>query len=266
MLSFFECRHSDKDKPILLMINPDSRAHTTQRTGAGLDIATLLRKTTVLAELPEDALHELAVAARGEHFDAATLINAAGQPLARVRLVVKGAVEILARRSNGTEVVLGDIGPGGWATWVGCFAPQPPDHDFYSTPDATFIALPVDLVREIAFRYPALFPRVIADLGVRMRQLMEWTGDSVLLGSEQRMAYLIYLLARMQGNLANNGHGTVQVTQSRLAQLARCSRQSANLLVGALERRGLINGGYGRFDIADMARLIAFIESDPEPS
>lgn len=248
------------------MRNSDRRPPPSRRPAnrAGVDVEAFLHRSPVLAELPEQALRGLAVAARVEHFEGATLLNPAGSPLARLRLVVQGTVEIFARNASGTEVVLGDIGPGGWATWIGCFAPQPPDHDFYSSPNATYIALPTDLVREVAQRHPAMFPRVIADLGVRTRQLLEWTGDSVLLGAEQRMAKLIHLLARMRGDLNNTGSGTAHVTQARLAQLARCSRQSANRLVGALERRGLIRAGYGHFDILDTARLVAFIEGDAD--
>ena len=96
-------------------------------------------------------------------------------------------------------------------------------------------------------------------MGQRLRQLMEWTGESVLLGPEQRMAKLIHLLARLHGLPAADG--TLPVTQARLARMARCSRQSANQLLGALEARGLIATDYGRFRIRDLAVLQAFIET-----
>jgi CRP-like cAMP-binding protein len=224
------------------------------------DIASLLKHNHVLKPLPQVALSELAAAATLEHFTTGALLNAAGQPLGKLRLVVRGHVEIIARHVSGAEVALGDVGPGGWATWVGCFSPHPPDHDFTASADSTFVALPTALVRELARRHPELYPSVIADLGVRMRQLMEWTGESVLLGPEQRMAKLIHLLSRLHGTADNRA--TLLVTQARLASLARCSRQSANQLVGALERRGLIEAHYGRFEITDMAALLAFVESD----
>ena len=93
-----------------------------------------------------------------------------------------------------------------------------------------------------------------------MRLLMEWSGQSVLLGPEQRMAKLLHLLARAHG--VNGSGGLVPVTQARLAQIARCSRQTANQLIGALEQRGLVGTGYGRFEIPDMAALDAFSASD----
>ena len=76
------------------------------------------------------------------------------------------------------------------------------------------------------------------------------------------MAKLIHLLARLQGTADNRA--TLQVTQARLARMARCSRQSANQLIGALAQRGLVEAKYGRFEIADMSALLAFIETLPE--
>jgi CRP-like cAMP-binding protein len=226
------------------------------------EIESLLKRTEVFGGLPEEDLRELAAAARIEQFKRPTLLNAAGHSLACLRLVLQGHLEIIARRPSGDEVAFGEIGPGGWATWLGCFVPKPPDHDFYSSANARFLALPVGVVRSVARRRPELFPRVIADIGVRMRQLMEWTGDSVLLGPQQRMAKLIHLLARMHGAALDGG--VVPVTQSRLARVARCSRQSANALLQSLEARGLIAARYGRYEIRSLARLVEFIEADPE--
>lgn len=225
------------------------------------DIVSIMQRDGVLQVLGSEAHVELAAAARVETYATPTLLNPAGQPLTSLRLVLSGHIEVIARRASGDEVVLGDIGPGGWATWVACLSLMPPDHDFYSSPDLRCIAIPAPLVRQVCERYPAIYPRIIADLGVRMRHLMEWTGDSVLLGPEQRMAKLIHLLARMH-KLPEVG-GVLQVTQSRLARMARCSRQSANTLLGALEARGLIATAYGRFEIHDMRALQAFIASDP---
>lgn len=242
------------------MTNPDPATDPFPETPSA--VMDRLRQAAVLAELPDDVLRTMSAAARIERFALPTLLNAAGHPLERLRLVVQGGVDIIARRAAGQEVVLGDIGPGGWATWVGCFAPQPPDHDFYSTTEAVYISLPVTQVREVALAHPAMFPRVIADLGIRMRQLMAWTGDSVLLGPEQRMAKLIQLLARIQGERNESGSCIIRVTQQRLAQLARCSRQSANTLVGGLERRGLVLVKYGSVEIPDRQQLDAFIDQE----
>ena len=226
----------------------------------GTEIERLLHGSDVLRALPADERATLAAASRIERYTSPTLLNAAHEPLLWLRLVLLGHIEIIARRASGQEVALGDIGVGGWATWVGCFSPRPPDHDFYSASKASYLASPTRLVRAAAARHPAIFPLVITDLGVRMRQLMEWAGASVLLGPEQRMAKLLHLMARMHGVSGNSG--AVHVTQTRLAQVAGCSRQSANLLLGGLAKRGLIFAHYGRFEIPDVTRLAAFIAEE----
>jgi CRP-like cAMP-binding protein len=257
MLGFLarrDCRNDDKKQDLWLMIDPSSR----------VDVMSLLRRSDVFSVLSDDALDRLAASGRVERFDARVLLNAAGTPLTWLRLVVLGHIEIVASRKTGEEVALASIGRGGWVTWAGCFADQPPDYDFYSSGDACFVALSSARVREIAEQHTVLYRRIIQEMGVRLRQLMEWTAESVLLNPEQRMAKLIHLLARTHGIGTNSG--ILPVTQARLASLAGCSRQSANALLKALEQRGLIQIAYGRYKIQDMVRLEVFIESAHEGS
>ena len=190
---------------------------------------------TVLGRLGQDLLEELASHARVERYEVPTLLNAAGTPLQWLRLVVQGHIEIVARSASGKEVSISDVGPGAWATWLPCFLPAALDHDLCAAADSCFIALPVSEVRRCCEAHPEIFPWIMQDIGQRLRLLLEWTSQSILMGPEQRMAKLIHILARDQkiGGLS----GTLNVTQVRLAGLARCSRQSANTLLGALEKR-----------------------------
>ncbi len=221
-----------------------------------------LLQPTVVGRLGDSVLEEIAAVARVERYAMPTLIHAAGEPLQYLRLVVEGHIDIVVRTASGNEVTLTDIGPGGWATWLPCFVPMPPEHDFYSAADSCFVALPVAEVKCYFERHPQLYPWVIAEIGQRLRLLMEWTGQSVLIGPEQRMAKLIHILVRDQK--IRSSPATLNVTQQRLAGLARCSRQSANTLLGALEKRGLIRLAYGKCDIPDLAQLAAFAEADQD--
>jgi CRP/FNR family cyclic AMP-dependent transcriptional regulator len=231
------------------MVNPRS----------DIDIRAFL-EPTVLGRLGPACLDEIVGFARVERYELPTLLNAAGSPLQWLRLVVDGHIEIVARRASGKEVAVSDVGRGSWATWLPCFVPNPPEHDFYSGAASCFIALPVQEVRALCVRHPELYPWIIAEIGQRLRLLMEWTGQSVLVGPEQRMAKLIHLLARDQ-KLKGNA-GTLVANQTRLASLARCSRQTANTLLGQLEKRGLVSLSYGKFEVLDMAKLVAFADEE----
>ena len=222
-----------------------------------VDAAALLKRS-VFGVLEPTALGQLQASARVERFNRPTLLNAAGTPVTSLRLVVSGQIAIVARRASGAEVALGDVGVDRWATWLACFAPTPPDHDFWSSASCTCVAFPVATVRAICTENPQIYPLVIAEIGTSMRMLMEWAGQSVLVSPEQRMAKLLCLLARAQ-SVTGKG-GTLRVNQQRLAQLARCSRQSANALLGSLEQKGLIRIAYARFEIDDLPKLAAFAE------
>lgn len=215
---------------------------------------------TVFGRLGPELLEEIVACARVERYDIPTLLNAAGEPLQWLRLVIEGHIELVARRASGVEVTISDIGPGAWATWLPCFVPVAPEHDFRCGASSCFIALPVKEVRAFCERHPQIYPLVFAEVSQRMRLLMEWTGQSVLIGPEQRMAKLIHILARDQK--IRTSPCTLLVTQSRLASLARCSRQSANTLLGSLEKRGLIHLAYGKCDIPDLARLAEFADRE----
>ena len=224
-----------------------------------LDIRAFL-KPTVFGQLGPDVLNTVARCAVVERFETPTLLNAAGIPLERLRLVVDGNIAIIARKASGKEIVISEVGARGWASWLPCFVPTPSSYDFYSGAKSCFIALPVNDVQRICLEYPALYPLIIGEIGLRFRLLMDWTTQSVLLGPEQRMAKLILILAQGQNFVGNTC--SIAITQNRLASLARCSRQSASVLLGSLEKKGLIHMQYGRCDIPDLAELTAFADAE----
>lgn len=230
------------------MANPDSSVNVRQHL-----------QSTVFGALGDAVLDDACRMARIEHFKVPTLLCAAGQEADYLRLVVHGHIEIIARNALGEEFKFGLIATGGWATWLNCFMETPAEHDFCSSGPACFIALPAAKVRELCERYPKLYPLIIRQIGRRMRLLLAWTGQSVLVGPLQRMAKLLYVLALEQQ--AKDNRATLHITQARLASLALCSRQTANALLRELVAMGLISSAYRRFEVPDLNRLAAFADA-----
>ena len=222
------------------------------------DLRSLLQ-ATAFGALGEEALNAACRSARIEQFKVPTVLSMAGEQPSYLRLVVKGHIEVIARNSSGAEFVVGYITAGGWATWLACFMDRPPENDFYSSPSATLIALPITEVRALCERFPQIYPLIIRQIGRRMRLLIEWTGQSVLVGPVQRMAKLLHILAREQQVAAYTV--TLHISQARLASLARCSRQTANELIGVLEQKGLVVRGYSAIEIPHPNRLAVFADA-----
>ena len=220
--------------------------------------------STVFGAAGSEALDDMVQVARIEHFKRPSLLSAAGEHPTHLRLVLSGHIEVIARHVSGSEIVVGHITPGGWATWLSVFMGQAPAQDFYSSASASCLTLPIEEVRAFCARHPQTYPMIIRMIGHRMRLLIEWTGQSVLAAPVQRMAKLLSILAQEQQPAAGQGSITLHVTQARLASQARCSRQTANQLLHQLEHRGLIVSAYGQFAIPDWVRLDQFADGDPE--
>ena len=136
-----------------------------------VDTAALLKRS-VFGVLEPTAFGQLQASARVERYSRPTLLNAAGTPVTSLRLVVSGQIAIVARQLSGNEVALGDVGVGRWATWLACFVPAPPDHDFWSSASCTCVAFPAAIVRAICAAHPQVYPPIMAEIGVSMRILV----------------------------------------------------------------------------------------------
>ncbi len=235
------------------MTNPNSDPDVRERLAS-----------TVFGAVGSEALDDMVRVARIEHFKRPSLLSAAGERPHHLRLVLSGHIQVIARHVSGSEIVVGHITPGGWATWLSVFMDQAPAQDFYSSASASCLTLPIEEVRAFCVRHPQTYPMIIRMIGHRMRLLIEWTGQSVLAAPVQRMAKLLSILAQEQQPAAGQGSITLHVTQARLAIQARCSRQTANQLLHQLEQRGLIVSAYGQFAIPDWSRLDKFADGDPE--
>ncbi len=219
---------------------------------------------TVFGAAGPDALEDILQVVRVEHFKMPTLLSAAGEHPPHLRLVLSGHIEVIARHVSGSEIVVGHIAAGGWATWLSVFMAQAPTHDFYSSVSSSFLTFPMDEVRLFCARHPETYPMIIRMIGHQMRLLIEWTGQSVLASPVQRMAKLLSILAQGHQQQSESRSITLHVTQARLASQARCSRQTANQLLQQLEQEGLIVSAYGQFKIPDWTRLDQFADGNLE--
>lgn len=222
-----------------------------------------LESCRLVGQLPKAAIDALTASARIQHFKVPTRLNVANEPLEHLRLVLDGHIEILERTLSGEEASIAMLGPRNWVTWLGCFDDRPSHYDFYSSANCTAIAIPCPQVRQIADQFPLLYRLVIGAIGDRFRLLMEWTTSSALLEQERRIAKLLYMISRLNTDLAPSP--TIHYTQDKLAVLARCTRQTMSLALKKLEQLGLIALKYKRIEIVEPERLKAFAE-DSQPS
>ena len=221
-------------------------------TSIGLDI---LAASPVFGDLPQEALSALAALCTEERYVAPTLLAGRGDRPDRLWHVMEGSVEIGLYSESGRAARLTPTLPGGWATWLACFQEAPLPHDLWTGQNTRLAAFPADAVRTLAVRFPQVYPRVIQRIGERMRDLIGWSLAASLSDPEQRLAYLLTVMARQAG-----GDGPIELvlTQDRIAAAGMGTRQRVARLLRALSDRGLIEQKYGRVRILSAPRLEAF--------
>ena len=215
-------------------------------------------KETLFGRFESDALNDIASQARFEYYKSQVVIQAAGTLPTVLRLVVQGHIKLLTTTRVGKEVCLSQIGPGGWATWLPCLIPAATSYDLCSATDSIYIAISAQRLREFCEKHPKIYPLILSEVNQRMDLLISWVGQASLMPQQQRLAMLIYLLARDQKVIASNG--ILNVNQNRLAELCGHSRQTVNHLLGELESQGLLAIEYGRLVIPSLALLSAYAE------
>lgn len=215
-----------------------------------------LLSSSLFGQFGEDSLNAICQVAQIQQFEVPTLIGAAGQMPTHLYWVVHGSIEVIARHAAGDEFVIALITPGRWSSWISCFSDQAPDNDFYAAAKSTLIALPIASVQRFCQTHPEGFVPIIRQIGRRTRLLMNWLGQSVLVGPLQRLAKLLYVLALEQHDSPE--HLTLVITQYQLARMAGCSRQTANSLLNELVTLGLVELSYRQIHIPDLPQLAAF--------
>jgi CRP/FNR family cyclic AMP-dependent transcriptional regulator len=211
---------------------------------------------SLFGQFGDEALASICQVARVLHFDCPTLMSAAGQAHTSLYLVVQGHIEVIARHAGGDEFVIGLITPGRWSSWVPCFSEHAPEHDFYAATKSCLIALPITSVQAFCQTYPEAYLPIIRQIGRRTRLLMNWLGQSVLVGPLQRVAKLLYVLALEQEDAPQQL--TLVITQYQLARMAGCSRQTANSLLNELVDLGLVILSYRQIHIPSLPKLATF--------
>lgn len=226
-----------------------------------LPIRQLIERT-VLGELPGEGLDALCAAVTVQHVAQPMRLFGIGQPADFIWLVVEGQVDILDRQDDGPDGLIGVIGPGRWVSWVGLFMDKPHQQDFTAVQDTILLCVPGATMREILARHPAIYPRLISEIGDRVQVLMQLLGHSIAGDPTRHLAVVLNALASFQ--LEASAPLSLSASHTRLAQMLGISRQMVGRSLETLEHMGLVRRAYGSIELLDLAGLRDFVSRPPE--
>lgn len=195
-----------------------------------------LARTTLLGGVPTAALAELAARAQLKVFAPGDVLVAQGAPGGSVLVLVAGAVTVYRAGPRGTRAALAHLRPPAALGEVTLLDGAPRSASVEAL--APTVALELTRAELLAAleEYPAMLDGLLHSLGRLVRRLSDRAADAVLLDLPGRLAKTLLVLAG-----AERESSVVHLSQSKLAELVGCSRQSLNQALGGLAERGLLH-------------------------
>lgn len=170
--------------------------------------------------------------------------------------LLRGAIKASSLREDGKEAILVVLEAGNWFGEISLIDQQPRTHDATAITDTELLALPRAAFDRMMKR-PAFALAVSRMLAARVRSLYGMVEDATLRSTRARVARRLLLLARGDATQAREPRLAVPVSQEALAMMLGVSRQTLSKELQAMAQAGAVVLGYGRIEIASVARLEA---------
>lgn len=195
--------------------------------------------------LDDGALESIARGLRTRRFRRGEVIFHLGDPGDALFIVASGAVKITLPSETGDEAILATLRPGDFFGELALLDGAPRSATAAALEPTETLVLPRERFRELIATEPVIRDALLASLARELRRLTLHVEELHFLDIAGRLAARLVRLADEQGrNLAD---GSVRLaaplTQSDLAAMVGCTRQSVNKLLGLF-----VDDGYIRLD------------------
>jgi len=208
-----------------------------------------------LANLPPNALQDLARHVRLVRFDADDRLASRGDEIRYAGVVVTGGLRSSLTSFEGHELSMSILRRGAFYGWMGIIEPTLSPWDVYAHSPTEMACLYISGVRAALQQHPSVMMMVARALNLRLQKAYAHMGNLVLDDLEVRLRRTLFMLAGDRTKFAEGELPTITITQESLGHFVQCSRPTVNKLLRELEDAGLIELGYGVIRIRDLDRL-----------
>lgn len=240
----------------------DSARPERSRQPSGQERVASLAHCSLLRDLPEEGLLELARSARLRHLDANEFLYRRGDVQPVLGVITAGSVRISSLGEDGREAVLAILEAGSWFG-DSVFCPgQPRVYDALAHDRSSVLDIPGEKFHKVLALYPQAYPRVVRLLSQRLLSVMAIVEEDALRDTFTRVGRRLVYLARMHsGGGPQENTVSLRLTREQFANMMGMTRQGVHGALKRLAAEGLIAVGYGRLEIPDVERLQRYLHN-----
>jgi CRP/FNR family transcriptional regulator, cyclic AMP receptor protein len=220
---------------------------------AAVDLVDVLRRTSLLASVPDAHLAILAGTSRVRMMRRGQVLFSAGDPGDTLIVLISGRLRVVTRSADGAELTHTILGPGATLGDVSIADGGPRSADAETLADSQLLFIPREQVQDVCARIPEAALALAASVAATVRRLTDATADLVFLDLPRRVAKVLLSQPRDAGGIISP-----QLTQEQFAHLAAGTRQSINAALRGFEKRGWITGNGRDLTVAQPEMLARF--------
>ena len=207
------------------------------------------------ADLPLDALNQLAASARWKSFEKESFLYTPGVHTSTLFCVLEGCVRIGITSAQGQEFAMVDLHDGAWIGETFLANDEVRVLDARVIEDALVLMLPKSTVLAVADRYPGMYKNLFLSHVNTTRGIYDILGG-MLLPLRARLAGRLLQLSRDHGIATDEGiRLNVKLSQKDFASLCVGSRQRVNKILREWSEQGIISFQSGTYLIRNLDLL-----------
>jgi CRP/FNR family transcriptional regulator, cyclic AMP receptor protein len=218
-------------------------------------VTELLGRTELFRPLDERSRREVAAMATQTVFAKGQTIFVQDEPGDRMFVLAEGAVKLVVRSRHGEVVELVRHRPPAVFGEVALLDGGPRSASAEAIEPSLLVGIVRAKVIELLRSDSGVVDALLRSLGELVRRANRQTTDLVFLDLQGRVARKLLELAEAPGTSGGTVLDQRAFTQTELAHMVGGVRQTVNLALRSLERRGLIRVSEGKIEILELDRL-----------
>jgi len=227
-----------------------------------IDLAQVLAKAPLLADLSPNELQLLAARTVRKLFASGELVFSEGEPCNGLHIIARGKVRIFKTSVNGREQVLALNGPGETIAELPVFDGGPYPASASATEDAEIAFISRREFHAYCLEHPEVALKVLAQVGARLRRLVGIIEELSFTTVRQRLIAMLVKLAQSQGTKTNRGiEFQLPSTHQELASQLGTVRELISRNLMRLQAEGLLDVDARHIVVRDIEGLTEQLES-----
>ena len=222
---------------------------------------TALHKSELFHSLDREAVEAATQAAVLKRTRAGSRLLKQGDRPDHLFCVLDGRFKMTTVSKEGAEKTLRFMEAGDMIGCAAVFKDFPYPATATATTNSVVAAWSGKQFKELMRRHPQISANALAMVGARAEEMLERVRAVTTDTAERRVAKaLMRLLAKSRGEPAANGE--VMVSGQELAELSDTTLYTVSRAISAWKKAGIIEGGRGRIDVRDLAKLSVISGAD----